>query len=266
MSSYQSMLQSITCRFNDKVLRICKPLFNHLKLNEFWYYKVTNSGHLSCLCSHIGFEEYFAAEKLYLTHPYFRHPKFYREGISFASSVPDSSLTKLLEIEREKFNFHHALLLISKISDAVEFFGFSSSCHDEMQKTLLLNELPLLRLFTKKFREENRIIFSSLEDNKIDLIELLGPAFYKEKAPIMPQPVEKKVLLQQLGIENPLTSREMDVIKLLLQGFSARQIAKQLFLSKRTVEHHIERMKEKLSCNSKGDLIRKSRKIGYFIP
>ena len=170
----------------------------------------------------------------------------------------------MLDTGRDKFNVNHCFQLMDKTSNGVEAFGFSSNSSNPLQVALLLNELSLLRLFIKKFREENRSLFSCLEDNQVNLAELLGSVFYDEPVPVMPQLTKRRALFKQFGIEYSLTPREKEIIVPLLKGYSASQIGKQIFLSKRTVEHHVERMKEKLGCNSKAELIQKSRELEAY--
>lgn len=53
-----------------------------------------------------------------------------------------------------------------------------------------------------------------------------------------------------------LTSRELDVVKLLTSGHTNRQIADKLFLSVRTVESHRAHILGKLGLTSRADLVR----------
>ncbi len=59
---------------------------------------------------------------------------------------------------------------------------------------------------------------------------------------------------------NQLTTRELQCIDYLLQGFNNKNIATKLHLSPRTVEAYIENIKEKLCCKSKIELIIKLTK------
>jgi DNA-binding CsgD family transcriptional regulator len=52
-----------------------------------------------------------------------------------------------------------------------------------------------------------------------------------------------------------LTKREIDVIKHILLGYSAKKTALRLSLSYRTIESYIEAIKTKLKCSSKGEII-----------
>lgn len=53
------------------------------------------------------------------------------------------------------------------------------------------------------------------------------------------------------------TKRENEILGYLLKGYTAKNIAKSLFISQRTVEHHIENMKHKSCCDSTIELINK---------
>jgi DNA-binding NarL/FixJ family response regulator len=58
---------------------------------------------------------------------------------------------------------------------------------------------------------------------------------------------------RQATQQNPsgLTSREAEVLELLAQGFSDADIASRLFLSKRTVHHHVSAILRKLGVSTR---------------
>ena len=65
-----------------------------------------------------------------------------------------------------------------------------------------------------------------------------------------------------------LTARQQDVVFFLIRGKSAKEIAKILHLSYRTVEFHMENIKNKLNCNTKSEVIETAIEQGflYYIP
>lgn len=56
------------------------------------------------------------------------------------------------------------------------------------------------------------------------------------------------------GIES-LSSREIEVLELIGRGFSSRQIAAHLFISKRTVDHHRENISRKLNLSGVSQIL-----------
>lgn len=52
-----------------------------------------------------------------------------------------------------------------------------------------------------------------------------------------------------------LSGRELDCARLLLQGKTASETARELFISSRTVETHLSHIKDKLNCRTKSELI-----------
>ncbi len=58
-----------------------------------------------------------------------------------------------------------------------------------------------------------------------------------------------------------LSERELEVARLVLAGRTHREIGSQLFLSPKTVEHHVARIRTKLGATSRAELIAALRKI-----
>jgi len=61
--------------------------------------------------------------------------------------------------------------------------------------------------------------------------------------------------------EGPLSDREREVAALVLEGMTYKQIGEQLFISAKTVEHHVARMRQRLGSGSRGELFAHLRQI-----
>ncbi len=62
----------------------------------------------------------------------------------------------------------------------------------------------------------------------------------------------------------PLTAREKEVLKLIVQGYTNRQIGEELNISVRTVEGHRANLSEKLGLHSRVELVRYAREHGLI--
>jgi DNA-binding NarL/FixJ family response regulator len=68
--------------------------------------------------------------------------------------------------------------------------------------------------------------------------------------------------------ENPasLTGRELDVLALVAEGLSNAQIAKRLFVSRRTVDHHVSQILRKLGVPTRARASVEATRLGIGIP
>jgi len=61
-----------------------------------------------------------------------------------------------------------------------------------------------------------------------------------------------------------LSSRELEVMRLVAVGHTNREIAAQLFLSTRTVDMHVRNILRKLSCRSRAEATHKAGELGLL--
>jgi DNA-binding NarL/FixJ family response regulator len=55
--------------------------------------------------------------------------------------------------------------------------------------------------------------------------------------------------------QNALTTREAEVLRLVAQGYSSKEVGKQLFLSPSTVNHHIQSIFNKLGVDTRAQAV-----------
>jgi DNA-binding NarL/FixJ family response regulator len=68
------------------------------------------------------------------------------------------------------------------------------------------------------------------------------------------------------GAEDPLTSREIEVVKLVAEGYTSDEIAETLVISRKTVDRHRANILEKLRMRDRVDLTRYAIRRGLITP
>ena len=73
---------------------------------------------------------------------------------------------------------------------------------------------------------------------------------------LQPELGAQLVSAEKAGRHEPLSERELQVLRLIALGHTNPEIAEQLYLSVRTVESHRARIQEKLGVTGRAELIR----------
>ncbi len=80
-------------------------------------------------------------------------------------------------------------------------------------------------------------------------------------AAVLPAARDQKILDADIEL---LTNRETEILNLVAQGMSNREIAEQLFVSKYTVESHIKHIYRKLSVTKRTKAVSAARSLGIL--
>jgi two-component system, NarL family, response regulator LiaR len=89
----------------------------------------------------------------------------------------------------------------------------------------------------------------------LKLIRPREPGGLKAAAPLAPE-----AALKELGI----TPREYEILLLIAQGLSNREIGEKLFVSENTVKTHSSRLFEKMSVNRRVQAVQRGRELGLL--
>jgi DNA-binding NarL/FixJ family response regulator len=100
-----------------------------------------------------------------------------------------------------------------------------------------------------------------------DLIEACRAALRGETF-LYPRAVKALVreLLSSGDARDPLSARELEVVKLIAEGYTSRAIAAELVISEKTVERHRSNILEKLGMRDRVDLTRYAIRRGLVEP
>ncbi|MUK88998.1 EAL domain-containing protein [Ornithinibacillus sp. L9] len=94
------------------------------------------------------------------------------------------------------------------------------------------------------------------EDYKIEIFKNNKPAKTVEKVAIQNNnPIENEDIIHaallQIKEKHAISSRELEVFELILEGLSNKEISEKLFISEHTVKNHISRIFQKLNVNDR---------------
>jgi LuxR family maltose regulon positive regulatory protein len=116
----------------------------------------------------------------------------------------------------------------------------------------------LLRQFVKAQQKENPSGANQLLQNYA--IRLLA-AFPPEQVPAAIQTHKTAAGLPASYLVDPLSERELEIFKLIAEGFSNQQIGRKLFVATSTVKRHINNIYAKLNVHSRTQAIAKGKEL-----
>lgn len=93
------------------------------------------------------------------------------------------------------------------------------------------------------------------------MVRLLDCARLLQGRPVSARRVEADVAVAAVEDAGKLSDREREVARLVLEGMTYKQVGDRLFISAKTVEHHVARMRQRLGAASRSDLLAQLRHI-----
>lgn len=251
----------VTLQQWDKVDAICKPL-KKFGITFFNYLRVHHNGKIFDLNNAPEMTEFFYYKSnLYSSFlPIIKHSTF-DSGFIMDTSVQNDNF---FEIMRDSFNIDNVIFFIKKKSNWVEFWQFGTQPGNHKIINFYLNNTELLKKFVEYFRKEHQDLLKLASTNcyQITTITQNQDCLYPY------DPEEINFVLNQLNECNQerkfLTQREMECLKLCASGKTAKEIGLILRISSRTVEIHLNHIKEKLNCTKNTQILLAAIDAGYL--
>lgn len=189
------------------------------------------------------------------------HPKQYKQKFLI---IPNESPLIVHQYAREKYNEGNSFALVQRYTDFTEFFFFAGEVSNKGLHNFFINNMDLFETFAVYFNDVAGKLIQTAEKNKI----LLPFDIYKSS----PHPCiatlsenEKiKELLRRIKIKKyhlkskniKISRREIDCIAGFQNDLTAKELGRILNIHYRTVEKHVDNLKNKLGCDSKKDIIK----------
>ncbi|MFL8936274.1 LuxR C-terminal-related transcriptional regulator [Rossellomorea oryzaecorticis] len=110
------------------------------------------------------------------------------------------------------------------------------------------------------------LISQKLKNQFVDYIShqhVIESNIYLPAQEVAGKPAAGKAVRKDLKELTQLSTREADVLKLVLKGYSNMEIASELFISDHTVKNHMTKILQKLGVTDRSQAIAKVYKLGY---
>ena len=259
MNNFENLIkQHPSFVYTEELKRLCQPLqllnittFNHVRMHNAHQFTaiITNP---ECVKNYL--------EKAYFNVEIFAAPKH----CHLKNTIMWDQLSlkgKALEmmIDAEAFGYRHIFTIIREQGTCTDYYYFGTHLLLPAINQWYINHYDLLEKFIDYYEDEisKRPHLQYAHQCPI----YLGKTHTEDwlSSAFEPLPNAKKVsdFLKQLPSKAIIsfTRREQDIIPLLLQSLTNKQIAKALNLSYRTIDEYIVNLKRKLKVKNKNQLI-----------
>jgi len=247
-------------RFSDSLRFLTVPIVEAFDLAQFCYFSIDSDGNSAALSTYPAWMEYYMNEKLFVFNPFLKSPKLIPEGIHLAKGVKDPAYLNSRK-HAESFGIQDSLVITLKMKEKLVGFSFGLKSN-VYQNPLIIREIPLLRNYCEFFLKEAAHTIRELESEPVNILPFKGDAFKCSHLNFGLSKCQKNKLLTLMRIpKTSLSSREKECLRFYLEGETASSIAKQLGLSRRTVESYLDNIKMKLNSYNKTDLLKQAKRL-----
>lgn len=157
---------------------------------------------------------------------------------------------------------------VIKEAQSMQILGYYSYCHHQHEKlgVFLGSKKPL-------FGAQNQVNailcnFSEISSLNLTLINFTYALHQYDEYRYYHKRGQNSYRIEPMYSGTTMSERQSELLFYLLRGYSVRDIADKLNLSKRTIESYLTEIKNKFNCHSKKDVIEKAIDAGllHIIP
>lgn len=248
----------------DKVRQLSKDFCEPLEISIFGYARLYNNERLSWVTSNPDHER-FLIESGTLNHePLINTSDVLKEGqYLWFNDRQFPGCDRFYSNRAMLFQIDHGMVSVKHTQNYMEACYFSGFLQKSPLYNLFMNEKPLFNLFMDHFTSQlDRRLLAVLEQGIMvsDIKNSFGKYSLENPRDIPAYPLS---LITACGCEHltQLSKREKECLVLLSQGYVYETIGTYLKISRRTVEHYIESVKNKLGLETRSELYLIAEKI-----
>lgn len=252
---------------------ICVPL-RSFGITYFSYVRIYDDGSRFDINNNADFSEaYYYKTDCYQLYIPEMNPRVFEDGFLFASSDFVEPFEELHEVT-QKFSVANLMVLMQKHSNYYELWHFGCPPDIPGMINIYLNNLDILKSFCYYFKDRGAHLIKQFEANRMCMKK--DKAIITEDSPalLFDTSQARNQCLHTLKIDkyhlgenynhHYLTKREVECIKWCIRGKTADETSLILNISKRTVNAHLDNVKQKLNCNKQAHLARRIIDLGII--
>lgn len=241
---------------SSRDIRHLSSSLERIGITHFTYLKTFRDDSQIYLSSDAKWIEDYYGLQLYKSSLFEKKQEDYQSG--FYAWDPNDDSDVFLH-GKKYFNTGNGMTIIQKNNESCEFYFFSGNLSDQFLINRYLNDRDLFKKFSVFFNSAAKKIIHEAEKDKI---HINNKENFKQKIPMLDQKIREEFIREissskyNTGLFR-LTYREREIISLILDGKTTKNISNILYISPKTVDRHLENIKEKLECENKVELIKK---------
>lgn len=253
MNDFSEIVKGYTIKYDKKIRGVTSHLYKNFNIFYYTYFKVQSDGRFITLSNNPEQLNFYYVEKYYLNNPYLVDPNLLKSGLVFTATTKDEEYLNTINTSLNRFQMDNTFLMLDKKGEQVEGFLYATKPNESTFN--YISNLDILKKFNWFFNREMSSVIKKMYSEEFNLKAAKGINFFKRKEGL-PLAAKDKISQDFLKMISPLSPQEEKCLDLFRSGYSAQATACIMGLSRRTVEHYFESIKNKLGCYSKWDLLK----------
>ncbi len=255
-------IRALEC--SDAINKLKANLLKHPFIRGFIHDITYGKGRFSILTNDKDYLKYYYINQL----PAFftdESGRFLPDGVYFTHMFPLNENEKhIISTLVEEFKFDYIIHIVKHERDMQHTYSFLIRCDEHQLLFFVGNYLAKLKQFISIYErqcksmieyvkaDKNHLILPYSEGTFDDISEVLQSCLVRE------EPQSSNELLIPHAFDNQLiqlTQQQANCFQLILQGYTAKEIAERMNLSYRTIQHYTAAVYERLGLENSRELI-----------
>lgn len=236
----------------NRAVEICSPLFSYSCVKSFRYFRIFENGDYI----NISTNQEWLNERVTKIHN--NSTVFQKSACSAVDNKmsfylwPTDCRDAVLDLFK-KHNIFHGITAYKRSGSSVEAWSFGATVADSQAANFYINNLDILNKFISYFNICAKELIDVTDSSK--LAHFSNPISIEKFQQPSAESFPTTGFSSPCGKKNLLTNRQLECLKLISNGRTAREVARIMNVSSRTVESHINTIKDKLKTTRKNSII-----------